>query len=58
MPSKSYTPISSFWYLGVPAAVLGLGYFMWNSHGFVAMQMRQALSPLVAFVGQLFNRLV
>jgi hypothetical protein len=58
MPAKSYTPISSFWFLGVPAVVLGLGYFLWNSHGFVAMQLRQLLSPIVSFVGQLFGGLL
>lgn len=58
MPAKSYTPISTFWYLGVPTVVLGLGYYLWNSHGFVAMEMREALSPIVFFVAQLFNGLL
>ena len=58
MPTNSYTPISGFWFLAVPAALLGVGYYMWHSHGFIAMELRQALSPLVSFVGQLFTRLV
>ena len=58
MPTKSYTPISGFWFLGVPAAVLGVGYYLWHSHGFLSMELRQALSPMVSFVNQMFARLI
>ena len=58
MPNKSYTPISGFWFFGVPAVMLGLGYYLWHSHGFIAMEMRQAISPVVSFVAQLFGKLV
>jgi hypothetical protein len=58
MPTKSYTPISGFWFLGVPAVMLGLGYYMWNSHGFIAMEVREALSPIVYYLTQLFAGLV
>jgi hypothetical protein len=58
MPSKSYTPISGFWFTVVPAVMLGLGYYLWHSHGFIAMEMRQALGPIVSFVAQLFGGLV
>ena len=58
MPTKSYTPISGFWFVGVPAVMLGLGYYLWHSHGFIAMEMRQAISPVVSFVAQLFGKLV
>lgn len=58
MPTNSYQPMSGFWYLGVPAAVFGLGYYLWHSQGFIGMELRQALSPLVSFVGQMFARLV
>lgn len=58
MPTKSYTQMSSFWYLGVPAVILGLGYYLWNSHGFVAAQMRQVLSPIVSFLARLFSGLI
>jgi hypothetical protein len=58
MPAKSYTPISSFWFLGVPAVMLGLGYYLWHSHGWVAMQLQQALSPVVYFVSRLFSGLI
>lgn len=57
MPTKSYTPISAFWFVGVPAVMLGLGYYLWHSHGFIAMEMRQAISPIVSFVAQLFGKL-
>ena len=58
MPTKSYTPISGFWYLGVPAVMLGLGYYIWHSHGFIAMEVREALSPVVYYLTQLFGGLV
>jgi hypothetical protein len=50
--------MSSFWYLGVPAAMLGLGYYLWNSHGFVGAQIRQVLTPIVSFVARLFSGLI
>ena len=58
MPNQSYTRISGFWFTVLPAVILGLGYYLWHSHGFIAMEMRQALSPVVNFVAQLFGRLV
>jgi hypothetical protein len=58
MPTKSYTPISGFWSLAVPAVVFGLGYYLWHSQGFLSMELRQALGPLVSFVGQMFARLL
>ncbi|MDA0205932.1 MAG: hypothetical protein O3A53_07080 [Acidobacteria bacterium] len=58
MPSKPYTPISPYWFTVVPAVVLGLGYYLWHSHSFIAMELRQALSPIVSFVAQLFDGLV
>ena len=58
MPSKSYTRISGFWFTVVPAVVLGLGYYLWHSHGFIAMQVQQLLGPLVSYVAQLFSGLV
>jgi len=38
--------------------MLGLGYYLWHSHGFIAMEMRQAMSPIVLFVARLFGRLI
>lgn len=58
MPAKSYSRMSEFWYLGVPAAMLGIGYFLWNSHTFIGMELRRALGPLVNFVGRLFGGLI
>lgn len=58
MPSKSYTRISGFWFTVVPAVVLGLGYYLWNSHGFIAMQVQQLLGPLVSYVARLFSGLI
>jgi len=48
-------PISGFWFTVVPGVVLGLGYFLWHSHGFIAEKMRQALNPIVSFVARLFD---
>ena len=58
MPSKSYTSTSPYWFTVVPGVVLGLGYYLWHSHSFIAMQLRQALSPIVSYVAQLFGGLV
>lgn len=58
MPAKPYSQVSSFWYLGIPAAVFGIGYFLWNSHGWVSMEARQLLSPIVYWVSGLFGRLI
>jgi hypothetical protein len=58
MASKSYTQISGFWYAGVPAVILGLGYYLWHSQGFVSLLVREELTPLVDFVSRLFSGLV
>ena len=58
MASKTYTPISTFWFVVVPAIILGVGYFVWTSGGFLGGMLREVFGPAVSmvqrFVGRLF----
>ena len=58
MRKKSYTPISTFWAVLVPAAVLGVGYYAWHSHGYVALRVRAALEPIVGPIADFFSRVI
>ena len=58
MASQTYTPISTFWFVVVPAIILGVGYFVWTSGGFLGGMLREFFGPAVSmvqrFVGNLF----
>ena len=58
MASKTYTPISAFWFVVVPAIILGVGYFVWTSGGFLGGILREVFGPAASmvrrFVGSLF----
>lgn len=57
MAANNHTPISLFWFAFVPAVVLGIGYVLWQSDGFVGEQVRGVFGPLVYFVLRQFNAL-
>ena len=58
MSKKGYTPISAFWAVGVPGAVFGLGYYAWHSQGYVAMQVKAALQPIVEPISAFFSSVI
>lgn len=47
MGRKTYSPISSFWVLLVPAVLFALGYYAYSEPGYVGMKVRAALGPIV-----------
>lgn len=57
MASKTHTPISMFWFLFVPGVVIGVGYLIWESDGFLGQLIRQVFGPLVRFVDGLVSSL-
>ncbi len=58
MANKKYTPISTFWAVLVPGVMLGIGYYAWHSHGYVALRLRNALEPIVGPIAQFFSRVI
>ena len=53
-----HAPISGFWYVVLPAALLGLGYLISYSDGFLAAEVRMAASPLFQFIGNVVRAFV
>ena len=53
MASKTYTPISTFWFVVVPAIILGVGYLVWTSGGFLGGMLREFFGPAVRMVQRL-----
>ena len=58
MNKRGYTPISTFWAVVVPGVILGVCYYTWNSHGYVAMRLRAALRPIVGPITEFFSRVI
>jgi|GEM_PF-4985667 len=47
MGKSGYKPFSAFWGLGVPAVLMGVIWYAYNSQGWVSYKVQKLVGPVV-----------
>jgi len=55
MKPKSYTPMSGFWIVMVPAVLGGIRFYGYNANGWLPSKIRGIIRPILSFLGQVFD---